>query len=153
VDFLNPAVQELLELVATAWPEVLNEDEGRRIYEFEHIAQVPFEELTAPYAVLVVEPRAATEMGFGTEHTWLDCEVYYVAASQGRPTGIRTQLQLFREAIRADSLELAQVWDTPRPAAGWNQRLEVNQLLRGRKLPLAGGLVTFRLLTGEATEE
>lgn len=150
-DFLNPAIEELKELICATWPEILSENGGKRLWEAEHVALLELDKLPRPFCALIISEQPWTEGALDRNDVMLDVAAYYVADNAGRPNPVRTQAQLLRDALWPDDsgLSLSQVWDDPKPAADWSMRLPANQILRAKKLKALAGVVTFRLLTGE----
>lgn len=146
--YLDDAIAELKDLIVATWPEVLTEDDGRKLWEAEHAAAWPFEEILKfelPYAVLQVKANPAVVAQDG-EEDFLDCDIFYVADEDEPPRGV---LETLRDTLNTDPLSLSQVWPEPRPRVTWDLDLEANRLLRGKKLPLLAGRVSVRLLAGE----
>lgn len=150
-DYLTAAIQEVQALVASTWPDIVDLGGKRRIYEVEHVANLVFEQRTLPYAVLLVRTTPA-EMSLDRNDVLLDCEVYRVDDEDagGPPNALRASLQELRDALWPNAaLNLSQVWDDPKPTPSWSLALEINRLLKGKKIPHLAGRVAFRLLTGE----
>lgn len=147
--YLDDAIAELKDLIVETWPDILTDDDGRKLWEVQHISAWPFEEILrfgTPYAALSIRSTPAT-VAQDAHEDYLDCEIYYVA-DEG--ASIREKLEALRDALDADPLELSQVWPEPRPSVGWSLDLDANRLLLGKKLPLLAGRVMVRLLVGES---
>lgn len=148
--YLNDAIAEVVAYIPTIWTGIVAADGGKRVWEAEHIAAVNFEDLTLPAAVLVVESQPWQEGPITRSYVQLDCSAYYIAEAAGKPIALRTQLETLRDGLYpANPFTLSQVWPDPLPHAEWSMRLEVNRLLRGKKLPILAGRVAFRLIAGE----
>lgn len=143
--YLNDAIAEVVNLAAFHWSDI-----SSRVWEVEHIGMIPFDQITLPAAVVVVEASPWQEGPITRSYSQLDVAAYYIAENAGKPTGIRTRLEQLRDALYPTStLVQSQVWDEPLPSAEWSMRLDINRLLRGKKIPALGGRVTFRLIAGE----
>lgn len=148
--YLNDAIAEVVALLPSVWPDIVAADGGKRVWEVEHIGIVPFEQVTLPAAVVVVESQPWQEGPITRSYVQLDVAAYYVAENVGRPIGIRTKLEALRDVLYPTSLlAQSQVMDDPLPHAEWSMRLDINRLLRGKKVPALGGRVTFRAVAGE----
>jgi hypothetical protein len=155
--YLNAAIAELKDLIVATWPEIGRSGGKRVIYEAEHVATVPLEELVEkwdlPYAVLVIDAQPWLDGPITQLHTQLDVEIYYLIEAPGKPNALREPLEALRDALWEDeTLALSQVWDDPPPAVSWSIRMDINRLLRGKKLPLLAGRVSVRLMAGEPEE-
>lgn len=149
-DFISPALEELKDLIEATWTDLeVQSEPDSRIFEAEHLAVIPFDLLTLPAAILVVETTPWLDGPLSRRDVFLDCSIYRVEKRPGKPGPLRTSLQTLRDAIGADPFSLSQVWDEPYPTVSWSLALDINRLLRGKKLPLLGGRVSCRLLTGE----
>lgn len=148
--YLTNAIQEVQNLLASTWTDVVGDNGGKRVYEVEHVSVIPFDTLTLPYAVLVVESQPWQDGPLARNYVQLDCQAFYIAENAGLPTAIRTKVEALRDALYPTStLALSQVWDEPLPHAEWSMRLEINRLLRAKKMAALAGRVTFRLIAGQ----
>lgn len=149
--YLTAAIQEVQNLAASTWPDIVDLAGRKRIYEVEHVANLVFEDKTLPYAVLLVRTTPA-EISEDRNDVFLDCELYRVDAEDGGgpPNALRAALEELRDGLWSDAaLTLSQVWNDPPPTPSWSLALEINRLLKGKKIPHLAGRVAFRLLTGE----
>ena len=154
MDFLNPALDELRDLVVSVWPQLVKNDDTLRYWRGEHVAVCPLETLIRehglPHAVCVANSAPA---GIDAEDSYetVTCEVYLVAENAGPSANLLTRGQELRDALwPADPLVLAQVATKPAVSTGLTNR--GNATLRQKKEGLLSVAVTFSLLTGEPVE-
>jgi hypothetical protein len=151
-DFLNPALDELRDQIAVAWPAILKNDGGLRFWRGEHLATLPLERVVEqhglPLAVLVASEAAPAGIDGAETYEFVECEVYYLDQIAGRANGLLAVGQVLRDALWPDDpLTLSQVCTRPKVSVSLAQ--EANRLFRSKKEGLYSVGVSFRLLTGE----
>lgn len=154
MDYLNPALSELENLIATTWPTIVRNDGKRRLWRGEHVVSLPLEKLIEahglPYAVLVASEEIPADIDAENTYGLVSCEVYFINENAGKTNLFTTRGQELRDALWPDDpLTLSQVWTKPKPST--SLRLDGNRILRNRKEGLYSVGVTFQLLTGESS--
>lgn len=154
-DYLNPALAELEDRIAVVWPDLVKDDDGKRLWRGEHVATLPLEALITahglPYAVLVASEEQPAGIDGEDRYGIVLCEVYYVTDNAGKANSLLTQGQALRDALWPDDpLSLSQVWTKPKVSV--SLKLDGNRILRMKKDGLYSVAVSFALLTGEPSE-
>lgn len=155
MDYRNNALAELEGIISVAWPEIVKDDGGVRIWRGEHVALCPLDLLIKqhglPYAVF----SAPEEVGAGidAEDTYglIACEVLLVDDNAGRAEALVARGNVLLKALWPEDPTLSQVWERPRVSI--SLKLPSNALLRSKKEGLFSVSVTFLLLVGEPVDE
>ena len=129
--------------VLASWPDVAAEG----VYEAEDIERIPFEDLTPPYAVLVMSDLTDAEDGGTANHAYnCDVEAWYFGATVN-PATIRAKLETLRDEMEDAELATGQVIDIG--ALSWSAALAPNVTFLAKNLPALGGRVVARMMVGE----
>lgn len=134
----NTLYSELVDLVKATWPDILD-GTNARIWEADHVAAIPFEEIQGdgPFAVIVFPSPVPVVIGIGNRTYQLEVEIWWAApTTQGSETH-RERAEEMASALwltaRSGSFDTGQIWTDPVPAPFWGIGLEINELLRAKK--------------------
>lgn len=155
IDF-NAVAEELQDLCATVWPDIVRPGDRNPTYLAEHIGRIPFEELTnggMPYAVVVMpEPRPA-DLGLHNRCFYVDCELLWIGPTSGPATVQRQRAEAMAAHLtNTDAFSTFQVWDDPHPTPSAAHSMPINETLLAKKEPVLVGRCSARLVVGEEIE-
>lgn len=133
--------------ISAVWTDV----PANGIWETEHIEMIPWEDLTPPYAVILIGDTPVNDT-----YSPSDCEtfapmvhIYYIAAVSGGSSGIRAKLEALRDYLYANNLSAGQVIRVE--SLSWGNALPPNVPFSAKNQSnRAGRLVAFTVI-GEVT--
>jgi hypothetical protein len=141
-DYLSPFIEELRAQVLAAWPEV----GATGVPDAEHAALIAWQDLTPPYAVILVpEAPGAEDWGLTTDSDELQIEIYRVDLVSGDSAGSRAALTKLQQALWPnDPLTLGML--TAKPKKSWSGRLAPNRLFMQEQPRRRAGCLTVPCL-------
>lgn len=143
--YLENLYSALRTVIAAEWTDV--PDNG--IWEAEHAEQIPWEDLTPPYAVIAMAEMPEEDVGLANLAYAIPCEIYYVSEVKGHSSSIRAKLETLRSYLwnPANTLSTGQVWDIPELT--WSRTLEPNVIFQQKRMKHRAGRVRVVCLVGE----
>ena len=140
---LNDLYAALRERIRTVWPEVV----PNGIYEADHVESIPWEQLTAPYAVIAVSsmPRDP-QWGAANQAYKPLVEIYRVDEVKGPLSNLRNELEALDTDLSLAALTSGQTMRVEDLC--WSLELEPNQVFVSKRMPHRAGRLSVTCLIG-----
>lgn len=152
--YLNTYVDGVRAIIAATWTDV----ESNGIFEDLEIADIPFDDLTKPYASFRSSLSEGEDWGSSADSFEDELEIwrFQPSATEGYDgsfdgAALRTKLEALREALEtAGYIGGGQVLSVT--SVNWNANLPCNAYFKVAERPFVGGVVVARMLVGEVPE-
>lgn len=142
--YLGTLVTNLRALLATNWSDVL----PNGIWEYKHLNMVPWEDLTAPYAVMIFPDFMEDERWGVTNDTYSgQIELFYIGEDTGETSTPVTKMETVRSYIMANGVSGGLV--TQVSEVTWNDDTEPNFIFRDKNYTSRASRLTVEIVVGE----
>lgn len=129
--------------MASVWSDV----PPNGIWETEDVEKVPWEDLTAPYAVIIMGEVTSADWGGDNAAYEIVPEIYYIGGSTGDSTAARAKIEALRDSLMGTNLPTAQVLDVV--GLSHDNSLPPNALFAAKNYAHRAGRLRAQMLCGE----
>lgn len=147
--FIEDLQGALKTVVGAAWPDVLGDGitSGRGIREAEALEQIPWAELSPPYAAILLGDMVGADWAADSQCFEVLVEVYYVGAVTGKSTALRAKLQALFDALFAAPLTSGQLLEVTEMT--YRSTLPPNMIFAEKGYTHRACRLTAKVLVGE----
>ena len=131
-------------IIKPVWPEVV----ANGIWEATHVNQVPWGELTIPFAVTHIKRFERSSLLVPDVLGYMvSADVYYIAQTAGPISPIIAKLESLRDALSTAALTHGQVYDIGN--FEWDDSLGPNAFFVASNSTARAGMITVQVLIGQ----